>query len=294
MARWDDDDRWWRDYPRSTPLAAKGGIKARTQRGDFAASWWGRRWIGVLESFGLGGRLTRGRSYARRGQVVSLEIVPGVAKAVVQGSRPDPYQVRISFKPIEPKRRPALVAALTADMSITARLIGGELPPQSERCFEQAGLSVFPKHFSDLVTSCSCPDSSNPCKHIAAVFYILAEELDRDPFTLLALHGLGRDEFMELIAAALPKTEQTESADHKPVVQTASRPMSRDPQAFWKGSRLPDLTFEDLASGEQAPLARRLGAFPLWRGNAAFLEEIGRLSSAAAARAVEVLAGWGS
>jgi uncharacterized Zn finger protein len=302
MARWqpweDDEDRWWQYHP-SRPLAAKGGIKARTQRGAFAASWWGRRWLAVLESFGLGARLARGRSYARSGQVVKLEIAPGTVNAVVQGTRPEPYKVRISVKRIEPAHRAALGKALVADLAVAARLVGGQLPPEVERCFEQAGAPLFPHRYKDLVTWCSCPDSSNPCKHIAAVFYLMAEEFDRDPFALLALRGLGRDEFMAMLSAA-PQTisaglrapsseEEAETRDEAPA---SSQPLSADPQSFWRAARSFDLTYGDVAAAEEsAPMARRLGAFPFWRGDTDFLEEVGRLSRAAAARAIEVLAG---
>jgi uncharacterized Zn finger protein len=290
MARgeqWDDDDRWWRYHP-SRPLAAKGGIKARSQRGAFAASWWGQRWITVLESFGLGGRLTRGRSYARSGQVLNLEVTPGVVNATVQGSRADPYKVRISLKKIERGQRAALGEALAADMSMAAGMISGHLPPEVEKCFEQAGVPLFPQRSKDLVTWCSCPDSSNPCKHIAAVYYILAEEFDRDPFLLLALRGLGRDEFMALLGAAVPEGEAALGEGLAPQTQ----PLASDSQSFWRAARLPELTYGDVApADEAAPMARRLGAFPLWRGDKDFLEEVGALSRAAAARALEVLAG---
>jgi uncharacterized Zn finger protein len=302
MARWepwDDDDRWWQYHP-SRPLAAKGGIKARTQRGAFAASWWGQRWLAVLESFGLGGRLTRGRAYARSGQVLNLEIAPGVVNAVVQGSRPQPYKVRISLKKIEHSHRAALGKALTADMSVAARLVGRQLPPEVEKCFEQAGAPLFPRHYSDFVTSCSCPDSSNPCKHIAAVFYLMAEEFDRDPFALLAMRGLSRDEFMALLGAA-PQTRSaglragSSAAEETAELQAAApepQPLDTDPQSFWRAARSFDLTYGDVAAAEEsAPMARRLGAFPFWRGDTDFLDEIGRLSRAAAARAIEVLAG---
>ncbi len=291
MARWgwDDDDRWWRDYPRSGPLAAKGGIKARNQRGDFAGSWWGRRWITVLESFQLGGRLARGRSYARKGQVLKLEIAPGVVNAEVQGSRPTPYKVRIALKTIEQKQRKKLGEALAADISIAARLIGGQLPPEVEGCFERAGAPLFPQRLKDLNTSCSCPDSSNPCKHIAAVYYILAEEFDRDPFLLLTLRGLGRDDFMALIGQAEPQTQapaDTEAAMPQP------QPLNPEPQSFWRAERLSEMTFGAVVPAEEAaPMARRLGAFPFWRGDADFLEELARLSRAAAARALQLLAG---
>src|ERR1700732_4068891 len=125
-----DDERFWRYDPPPRPLAARGGIKARSQRGGFAESWWGRRWITVLESFGLGGRLTRGRSYARRGQVVDLQVTPGVVNATVQGSRADPYKVKISLKKIERGERAALAKGLAADMSMAAGMISGQLPPE--------------------------------------------------------------------------------------------------------------------------------------------------------------------
>lgn len=77
-------------YPPSSPREAKGGIKAHSKRGAFASSWWGQRWITTLESFPIGARLGRGRSYARKGQVISLEIDKGRVAAEVQGARTRP------------------------------------------------------------------------------------------------------------------------------------------------------------------------------------------------------------
>src|SRR5882672_2116586 len=92
--------RWnpWDDYDYRPTIKAKGGIKAQSKRGQFGTSWWAKRWIAVLESFDLGSRLGRGRSYARRGQVVSIDIDKSTVKAKVQGSRPTPYTVTILFK----------------------------------------------------------------------------------------------------------------------------------------------------------------------------------------------------
>src|SRR5438874_11790706 len=96
---------WYRDYyPRSTPRAAKGGIKAQSKRGGFGESWWARRWIAVLESFDIGARLGRGRSYARGGQVLSIDVGTGTVKAKVQGSRPKPYDVTIEVKTLTPEQ----------------------------------------------------------------------------------------------------------------------------------------------------------------------------------------------
>src|SRR5439155_15240694 len=100
MPRWYYDDFY---YPPSRPRAAKGGIRAQSKRGTFGESWWAKRWIEVLESFQISGRLARGRSYARNGQVLSIDIEKGVVKADVQGSRPKPYDITIQVKSLTGK-----------------------------------------------------------------------------------------------------------------------------------------------------------------------------------------------
>src|SRR5688500_187775 len=94
----------WREFshPRSQPLAAQGGIQAQSQV-DVGKSWWANGWQSVLESFRLGGRLARGRTYARQGQVLSIDIAPGEVKSRVQGSRPKPYDVTIRVKVLSAK-----------------------------------------------------------------------------------------------------------------------------------------------------------------------------------------------
>ncbi len=86
MSERDDDITRRRGRARLT-----GGIKARSKRGSIGEQWWSRRFIDVLESFGLQSRLSRGRNYARSGQVLSLDIGTGHVTAQVQGSRVKPY-----------------------------------------------------------------------------------------------------------------------------------------------------------------------------------------------------------
>src|SRR5690349_21935477 len=85
----------WEDWPPARPIRVEGGIKARSKRGAIGEQWWSRRFVEVLESFGMSGRLARGRHYARRGQVIGFELGHGLVRARVQGSRPAAYQVRI-------------------------------------------------------------------------------------------------------------------------------------------------------------------------------------------------------
>jgi uncharacterized Zn finger protein len=284
--------RWGRDfdYPRfppSTPIAAKGGIKAQSKRGAFGETWWAKRWISVLEGFQIGARLGRGRAYARSGQVLSIEVEKGEVTAEVQGSRPKPYQVHIRVKPLTEAQWRRLGAVLSREALFAAKLLAGEMPRDIEQAFGEAGLSLFPERAGDLATECSCPDWSNPCKHIAAVYYLLGEEFDRDPFLLFRLRGLKRQELAALLEEGGGLQAKAEPAAGEPPA-----PLAADPEVFWNGGQIGEGLFGEVRiSGSPAALLRRLGNFPFWRGEKPLLEALEPAYRAAAARGLEVFAG---
>lgn len=187
------------DYGR--PRRVDGGLRARSTRGAIGRSWWSRRFLEVLESFALGTRLTRGRSYARAGQVVSLDIAPGTVSAVVQGSRAQPYQVRIALPPFPAALWSRIEDELAAQAFFSARLLAGDLPAELEELFAAAGGPLFPSGIDELDQHCSCPDFAVPCKHLAATFYLLAEAFDADPFQLLHWRGRARAELLDRLRA---------------------------------------------------------------------------------------------
>lgn len=277
---------WWREfYPKSRPRQAKGGIKAQTRRGQtFGKSWWAKKWIAVLEGFNLGARLTRGRSYARSGQVLSIEVGDGEVKASVQGSQRTPYRVVIAVEKLSEKEWDKVVTALSSQAVFVAKLLAGEMPQDVEKAFTDAGASLFPGRRGDLKTSCSCPDSSNPCKHIAAVYYILGEEFDRDPFLLFRLRGMDRDSLLaRLSAVETPEETETEEV----AVARPAEPLPTDATAFWGGELPADVFGEVTPPRVSGAWLRRLGNFPLWRGEQALDEALEPRYQDAAARGVE-------
>lgn len=178
--------------PPSKPRAVDGGLVPRSARGAIGEHWWSRRFLEVLESFALGSRLTRGKNYARRGQVLSLQVAPGVVTASVQGSRRTPYKVSITL-PAFSELVWAKVEVTLAEQAIhSARLLAGEMPQDLEEVFLSAGAPLFPQRAKDLTLYCSCPDWEVPCKHLAATFYLLAENFDDDPFAILLWRGRSR------------------------------------------------------------------------------------------------------
>jgi len=186
----------WDEWPPAKPIRVDGGIKARSKRGAIGEHWWSRRFIGVLESYGMSGRLARGRSYARAGQVLDFELAQGKVTARVQGSRVRPYQVRIGVLPLTTAQWRRVQDRLASQALFRAKLLAGEMPHEIEEVFAECGTPLFPKSAADLDMHCSCPDWGVPCKHLAAVCYVLAEEFDRDPFGMLAWRGKGRDELL--------------------------------------------------------------------------------------------------
>ncbi len=227
-------DRYWGYFPRSSPIPVRNGIKARTQRGQFGEHWWAQRWIAVLESFGWDNRLQRGRTYARKGQVLTIDVGPGRVTARVQGSRRAPYSVRIEIAPLRNDQWERVIDAMAQQAIFAAHLLAGEMPPEIERVFQAAGVSLFPTS-QDVEMNCSCPDWAVPCKHVAAVYYLLGEEFDRDPFLLLRLRGRTRDQVIAALrarrAAAAPPAEGA-APEEEPEPQV--EPLEADLSRFWE------------------------------------------------------------
>lgn len=187
----------WGYPPKSTPRKVSGGIKAKSKRGSIGDTWWSRRWIGTLESFGWENRLQRGKSYARSGQVLEFKIYPGSIEAEVQGSAYRPYDVKIKMIPFTDDEWDQIVTSLSKKASYAAKLLAGEVPEDIEEAFADAGKSLFPQSSKEITTYCSCPDQANTCKHIAAVYYIVAEEFDRDPFMIFKLRGITKEKLLD-------------------------------------------------------------------------------------------------
>jgi uncharacterized Zn finger protein len=224
-----------RDWPPSRPIRVEGGIKARSKRGAIGEQWWSLRFIDVLESFGMKSRLARGRNYARTGQVLDLQISSGYVKAQVQGSRVNPYRVQLQVLPLTTRQWRTVEAALAARALFRAKLLAGEMPPEIEQVFTDCGTPLFPRSERDLEMFCSCPDWGVPCKHLAAVCYVLAEAFDADPFGILALRGRDR----EALLASLRQQTAAEEAQARPLIDVTDRPLADCVADFWSAGMSP-------------------------------------------------------
>ncbi|QYC43359.1 hypothetical protein Nocox_28875 [Nonomuraea coxensis DSM 45129] len=205
---------WFEEFEHRGPIRVEGGLRARSKRGSIGSTWWSRRFIDILERVCDKGRLTRGRAYARQGQVLSIDLAAGEVRAAVQGSRREPYDVVIRIEAFGESRWAGLEEAIAAQAVHRARLLAGEMPEEIEELFAAAGADLFPR---DLDMDCSCPDWGFPCKHLSAVLYLLAEAFDDDPFLVLAWRGRTREQLLGSLAAGegpgVPEVEDVPFAE---------------------------------------------------------------------------------
>jgi uncharacterized Zn finger protein len=272
MARRRRYSNYWGYFPRSVPIPVEDGIKARTQRGQFGEHWWARRWTQVLESFGWDNRLQRGRSYARRGQVLKIDVHPGQVTARVQGSRRTPYTVRIQIRPLSDGDWERVINELAQQALFAAQLLAGEMPPEIEEVFQAAGVSLFPTS-NEIVMDCSCPDFAVPCKHIAAVYYLLAEEFDRAPFLLFTLRGRTREQVMvELRAQRAAGAAVVEETGLEEEPEPPAEPLETHLSHFWEPlDSLADFHVTIAPPPVETALLKRLGPPPFSRRPEAFV-----------------------
>ena len=255
---------WW--YPRyesTRPIPVKGGIKARSKRGTIGKSWWAKRWTEALKRIMDSGRLSRGRSYARRGQVMDIHVQDGEITAKVQGSRRTPYKVRIQVKPLKDAEWERVLDVLVEQAIFTAQLLAGEMPTDIEEAFAAANISLFPASVKELETNCSCPDWANPCKHIAAVYFLLGEAFDDDPFMLFRLRGRTQEQVLAELRARRGAIEEEEAGPDPTALlaeEAAPAPLPEDPAIFWRmGQSLDDFHVQPKAPKVSLSLLQRLG-----------------------------------
>ncbi len=272
----------WDWYPKAKPRRPANGIRAKTERGQFGKTWWAGRWIAALERLVDPGRLSRGRSYARSGQVLNIDIQAGRVDSRVQGSRPSPYKVHIQIKPLAEREWDKVIAAMAGQAIFAAKLLAGEMPQNIEEAFTAAKAGLFPTARADLETECSCPDYANPCKHIAAVYYLLGEQFDEDPFLIFQLRGRTKAQIIAALRAArsaaesepaqAPKQSQLKP---KPVERVA--PLADGLETFWAtpaSRELESLRFTLAPAPVDAAPVKRLGEPPFWPRRPALLPQM--------------------
>ena len=239
------------------------------RKDEFGDTWWAKRWTSALERLGWSSRLQRGRTYARQGNVLEVKVRPGRIDARVQGSRTRPYRVTINIDPLSDSDWDRAASAMAEHALFAARLLAGEMPENIEDAFDRCDTQLFPGSEQNIDMSCTCPDWANPCKHIAAVFYALGTEFDRDPFLLFLLRGMSKE---RLLAALREKRAQAtegsgSAAEIEPDVVEQLLTLIQDGlDSFWTGDVEAAGSVQIDVAAPETPLGiiRRLGVPEFW------------------------------
>jgi uncharacterized Zn finger protein len=288
MSRWNREG-WYPTTPKQP--APAHGIKLK----QVGTTWWGQCWIQALEriSVAYSSRLARGRTYARAGRTHDLVVENGTVRAKVTGSRPTPYKVTIELKRISDAAWNQAIAAMTAKAQFSAELLAGQMPREIDLAFRSGNASLFPTQAGDLTTHCNCPDSANPCKHIAATHYVLGEAFDRDPFLLFELRGRSKDQVLALL-----RTARSGEAG----ARTSRAPRAKPSAPSLDGVEIPRVTLAKVKSAEydhpraawppqhlvfaapviRGSVLRQLGDPPSWANDQTPVDLLGPLFAAGA------------
>jgi uncharacterized Zn finger protein len=275
---WGGDEWYHHRYRRTTPRKVRDGMRARSRQGEIGKTWWSHRWLETLLSYGWSNRLDRGRRYARMGQVVSLKLSRGRVESMVQGSRPKPYRVTIEVKSLPKEKWKGIAASMASRAVFASKLLAGEMPMNVEEAFSSSSVTLFPTK-REIRTDCSCPDDANPCKHITAAYYILAEEFDRDPFVMFLLRGETKEELMDALREGR-RTANMRNEVRAPKAAVRGGPNDADVPpledcvaVFW--SELKPLGHVGVSQNRpyvDAAVIKRLGEPPFWREPEDFTE----------------------
>lgn len=185
MKRRGRKSRYWYYETRATSQnLPKTGIRGSA----FGTTWWGAKWLEAMDDISDSNRLPRGRTYARNGSVLAISFTDNQISATVVGS--SKYQVELSFPPFRPAEKRKIIELVQSNPILSSDLINRVLPPELYTLLAEHGIDVFPTGWSSFSATCSCPDWALPCKHLAAVFYLIAEEIDKNPQRVFLLRGL--------------------------------------------------------------------------------------------------------
>ena len=186
------------------------------RRGARATTWWGKAWVRAVEEAAYGEpELRQARTLSRSGRIGGITVDPGRFLAAVEEGD-EVRTVTGSLPVLDESGLAAFAEAVAAESGRVGALLAGDLPHPLVEHAEEAGVELLP-YGGEIATRCSCEPWTDPCHHALAVLYQLTWLLEADPFVLLALRGIDRDDLLARLhsATASPGRRPLSDADVK-------------------------------------------------------------------------------
>lgn len=166
-------------------------------KNSYGNTWWGQQWLNSLSKIDNSNRLPRGKTYANKGAVTKIDVKSNQILASVQGSAPRPYKITIGIPTFSDNEKREILHIIQQNPLFLSQLLNRELPVELDDAIKKVGVHIFPKTWRSFDMKCSCPDYAVPCKHLAAVLYIVANEIDKNPFMVFEMHAFDLLKAME-------------------------------------------------------------------------------------------------
>ncbi|CAC5342352.1 MULTISPECIES: SWIM zinc finger family protein [Planktothrix] len=199
--------------------------------------WWSQQWLDLLDKYRFKKRLERARNYAREGNVLKIEFKDQKVLAQVQGTQIEPYTVSLWLDIFSDEEWNYIIATLSQRAIFSAKLLAGEMPQDIEDVFAANGLRLFPFSLENVHSECSCPDQANPCKHIAAVYYMLGDRFSEDPFVLFQLRGKSAEQIINSLRQLRGQSQDEINVATSEEITIKSNPNSLKLDQFWNYSQ---------------------------------------------------------
>ena len=170
--------------------------RAPVRRGAARATrWWAKAWVRAVEEASYSSAdLTTARAISRSGRIGQIRVEPGRFVAAVEDEH-GLWAVQGTVPVLDAAAGEALVEAVAAEAGRVAALLAGDLLHALVEHAEEAGVELLP-FGGELEASCTCSAWVDPCAHALATAYQVAWLVDADPFVLLALRGLSREDLL--------------------------------------------------------------------------------------------------
>ena len=212
----------------------------------FGKTWWGEQWLQALSNIDYSNRLPRGSRYARNGSILEMVVKENKVFAKVSGSRPTPYRVQLEIPEFNSSDLERFLEDLLDRPALVSGLLNRNLSSDVEAVAKRHNLQIFPREWSDLEMSCSCPDWVVPCKHLAAVVYKLSMEIDNNPFLIFEIHKVDLPKELSKRGIDLNLSEYEVPLLQQLLSKTQKKKIRRSEELTEEGSDVLNLEFSQI------------------------------------------------
>ena len=162
-------------------------VVVTTDRGRIGAGPWARLFATAVVPDEGSSTAELGRALARGGNVHTVTVAEGMLAADVHTGISGDHRVTIAAAPVSPRVWAAMSRFARGNRVLEAGVEGREQSVHLEHLLLEDWSEPLVPRTDALACTCTC--GIRACEHVAALAYVIANEIDRDPSLLLRWRG---------------------------------------------------------------------------------------------------------